>query len=120
MIKKADVILAVLLIAVGLIISYVFSFGREAGSKVEVYSDGELYGIYSMTEEQEISVKTDGHINIIVISDGYVYMKDSDCNGHDCIEQGKIYKTGQNIVCLPNKVVIKITGGSSELDAVAR
>ena len=103
MIKKADIILAAVLIIAGLAMSYMLSFGQEAGSRAEIYSDGKLYGIYALE-----------------IKDGSMYMKSEDCNGHDCISQGSISKTGQSIICLPNKIVAEITGGSSELDAVAR
>ena len=46
MIKKADIILAAALILAGLAMSYMLSFGQEAGSRAEIYSDGKLYGIY--------------------------------------------------------------------------
>ena len=45
MIKKADIILAVALIIAGLVMSYMLSFGQETGSRAEIYSDGELYGV---------------------------------------------------------------------------
>ena len=120
MIKKADIILAAVLIIAGLAMSYMLSFGQEAGSRAEIYSDGKLYGIYALDEDREITVAENGHTNIIAIKDGSMYMKSADCSGHDCISQGSISKTGQCIICLPNKVVAEITGGSSELDAVAR
>lgn len=120
MIKKADIILAAALILAGLAMSYMLSFGQEKGTRVEIYADGSLYGIYDLDEDREITVAENGHTNIIAIRDGSVYMKSSDCSGHDCISQGSISKTGQSIICLPNRVVAEITGGSSELDAVAR
>lgn len=120
MIKKADIILAAVLIIAGLAMSYILSFGQETGSRVEIYSDGELYGVYALDEDREITVAKDGHTNVIAIRDGSVYMKSADCSGHDCISQGSISKTGQSIICLPGRVVAQITGGSSELDAVAR
>ena len=120
MIKKADIILAVALIIAGLVMSYMLSFGQETGSRVEIYSGGELYGVYALDEDREITVTKDGHTNIIAIRNGSMYMKSADCSGHDCISHGRISKTGQSIICLPNKVVAEITGGSSGLDAVAR
>lgn len=120
MIKKADIILAAGLIIAGLFLSYILSFGQESGSKAEVYADGKLYGVYSLDEDREIAVRNNGHTNIIAIEVGRLYMKSADCSGHDCISQGSISMTGQSIICLPNKVVAQITGGSSGLDAVAR
>ncbi len=120
MIKKADIILAAALVLIGITMSYMLSFGQEAGSSAEIYANGKLQGIYSLDEDREITVSEDGHTNIIAIKDGSLYMKSADCNGHDCISQGRISKTGQSIICLPNKVVAQITGGSSETDAISR
>lgn len=47
-------------------------------------------------------------------------MSYSDCKNQICVEDGKISRTNQSIVCLPNKVVVEITGGEEEFDAVAQ
>ena len=47
-------------------------------------------------------------------------MSFSDCRGQDCVEQHAISQTGESIVCLPNKVMLEIKGGTSEYDSVAR
>ncbi len=120
MIKKADIILAAALILIGITMSYLLSFGQETGAYAEIYANGKLQGSYSLEEDREIKVSYSDHINVISIRDGNVYMKSADCSGHDCIKQGSISKTGQSIVCLPNRVVAQITGGSSETDAISR
>ena len=38
----------------------------------------------------------------------------SDCRNQICVESGAISQTKDTIVCLPNKVVIEITGGSGD------
>ena len=46
-------------------------------------------------------------------------MIDATCPDHICVNQKEISKTGETIVCLPNKVIVEIKGAdSSELDAV--
>ena len=120
MIRKADVILAVLLIIAGLAVSYAFTAGDQTGQTVYVMVDGEEYGYYSLLEDQTISVRQDDHINKITIKDGQVQMSYSDCKNQICVEDGKISRTNQSIVCLPNKVVVEITGGEEEFDAVAQ
>ena len=36
---------------------------------------------------------------------------ESDCPGQDCVHTGTITRAGQSIVCLPEQVVVQLTGG---------
>lgn len=120
MIKKADIILALLLLAAGFAMSYILSFGKTAGQELLVTVDGEPFGYYPLTEDREIEVKQKEHINKITIRDGQVSMSFSDCHGQDCVNQHSISKAGETIVCLPNKVILEINGDNTEYDAIAK
>lgn len=120
MIRKADIILAVLLIVAGLASSYAFTAGGERGQMVRISVRGETYATYSLAEDRTVTIDRNGHINKITIKDGAVSMTFSDCRGQDCIRQGKITKTSQSIVCLPNKVVVEIQGENQEYDAISK
>ena len=81
---------------------------------------GKVFGTYSLAEDRTIEVKQDSHINKITIKNGHVSMSFSDCHGQDCVQQHSISRTGESIVCLPNKVMLEIQGGKSEYDSIAR
>ncbi len=49
---------------------------------------------------------------------GGVCVVHSDCPGQDCVHTGRITRSGQSIVCLPEQVVIQLTGGTSDADVV--
>lgn len=119
-IKKADIVLFVVLVAAGLALSWLSVRDAGAGQKVVVTANGQLYGTYDLFQDQEIIVEQNDHINKITIKDGQVQMSYSDCKNQICVEDGKISRTNQSIVCLPNKVVVEITGGEEEFDAVAQ
>lgn len=68
-------------------------------------------------ERKEIDI--DGH-NKVVIADGEVWMEAADCPDRLCVAQGKISRSGQTIICLPNRVMVTIKGGKSEYDGVAQ
>ena len=68
-------------------------------------------------KKREIDV--DGH-NKVVIAGGEVWMEAADCPDKLCVAQGKISRSGQTIICLPNKVMVTIKGGKSEYDGVAQ
>lgn len=122
MIKKADIILAAMLIIFGGMIAYMMASTDNRGHAALITVDGKEYGTYSLYENKSITVKQNGHINKIIIKDGMVSMAFSDCINQTCVHTGAISKTSQSIVCLPNKVMVQITGqgqGEAEYDAIS-
>ena len=118
-ITKADIILFIILIIIGIGLSWFSIAGSVTGQKAIVTVDGKTYGSYSLARSQTITIKQNGHTNKFSIKDGYVQMTYSDCKNQICVNKGKINQTSQSIVCLPNKVVITIQGGDSKYDAVS-
>lgn len=51
-------------------------------------------------------------------ADGGLRVSTSDCPTQDCVHTGAISKSGQSIVCLPGRMVIRLTGGTAEENAV--
>ena len=47
-------------------------------------------------------------------------MSFSDCHGQDCVHQGDIWLSGESIICLPNKVVLEISGDDSRYDVLSQ
>lgn len=120
MIRKADIILAAVLIVFGFAGSYALTAGQEAGQMVCISVGGKEYAEYSLLENRTVAIDRDHHMNKITIKDGTVAMTFSDCTGQDCVHQGKISKTSQSLVCLPNKVVVEIKGESPKYDAISK
>jgi len=118
-IKKADIVLFFILLAFGVTLSALSLFTGTAGQKVQIEVDGKPYAVYSLAENQTIEITEHGHTNKITIKDGAVQMSYSDCRNQICVNDGQISKTNQSIVCLPNKVMVEITGGEEEFDAIS-
>ncbi|MDY2959796.1 MAG: NusG domain II-containing protein [Hornefia sp.] len=118
-IKKADIVLFLILVIIGAALFFVSATGNEKGKKAVVSVDGKLYGTYSLEKDQTIVIRHTKNINKFIIKDGYVQMVHANCSNKVCLKEGKISKTKQSIVCLPNKVVIEIRGGDS-YDAVSQ
>lgn len=70
-----------------------------------------------LTEELTVTVEGDYHLTILLDRDG-VRVAESDCPGQDCVHTGTITRAGQSIVCLPEQVVVQLTGGGGGPDAV--
>ena len=108
MIKKADIILLIVILAVGIPMSVLSLTAGTGGDKVKISADGHVYGIYPLDEDGEIEVTEDGHTNHITIKDGQVSMSYSTCHNQVCVNTGAISHTKDAIVCLPNRVVVEI------------
>ena len=108
MIKKADIVLLIIILAVGIPLSVLSLTAGTAGDKVQISADGEVYGIYPLDMDREIEVTEDGHTNHITIKDGQVSMSYSTCRNQVCVNTGAISQAKDAIVCLPNRVVVEI------------
>lgn len=113
---KLDVIIIGSLITVAAALLLVFSLASKPGSYVEITVDGELYGVYSLSEDREIDING---ANLLIIEGGKAYMKEASCPNHTCISRGAVSKSGQSIICLPNKVVVTVKGDRGGADAVS-
>ncbi|MBR3705594.1 MAG: NusG domain II-containing protein [Firmicutes bacterium] len=117
MIKKADIVLFILIVVFGGLVSWWSVSGSITGEKVLITSDGKDYGIYTLAQDQVIDVTIDGHTNHITIKDGVVSMTYSTCKNQVCVNTGAISQTKDAIVCLPNKIVVEIVGSGKGGDA---
>ena len=113
MIKKDDIILLIVILAVGIPMSVLSLTAGTGGDKVKISADGQVYGIYPLDEDGEIEVTEDGHTNHITIKDGQVSMSYSTCRNQVCVNTGAISETKDAIVCLPNRVVVEIISSDS-------
>lgn len=109
--RRNDIIfiIALLLIsAIGLVYLFVF---RDSGDTVKVTVDAKPYGIYSLSEdiiEEIISGDNGEERNLLVIKDGKAYVESASCPDGICSAHRPIFRNGESIVCLPNKVVITV------------
>ena len=110
MFKKADILLAALLLALGLGILALLQGFSAPGNTVAVTVDGALSGTYDLSKDQLVSIESANGHNTMEIRDGQVSMTAADCPNGDCLAFGGIRRTRQVIVCLPNKVVLTIQG----------
>ena len=98
-ISRNDVIFLAILLAVVTVFLVIYErtgMRADAGACVRVTVDGSVYGTYALGEEQ-------------------------DCPDKLCVHQKAISKNHEMIVCLPNKVVVEVTGSEENgFDSIAR
>lgn len=106
--KRNDMILLVcLIIAAGASAILLWGGGSKQGVTAVVTVDGKEFGRYSLLQEQEIAI---GDTNVLIIEDGAANMVTARCPDQVCVSHAPIDKTGESIICLPNKVVVTIKG----------
>lgn len=112
-IRKPDVAVIVIIAVAAAALSAFFAmydtYQSEADENPDrrliITKDGEITGSYALDEDMIINI---GETNVCEIKDGHAYMKSADCPDQSCVRSHPISDTGENIVCLPNKVILKI------------
>jgi hypothetical protein len=119
--NKQDIILVTIILIIVGSIALVFKITEKKNmSNALVYYEDKLVLTIDLTlKEQEYVV--DGYNGPVTITagNGKVKVEDEDSPLHLCSKQGYISKSYESIVCLPNKIVIKLEDDSS-LDAIVK
>ena len=136
LIKKADLILLAVLLITGIAASFTVARSGAGGGQVTIKSAGKTIGTYSLDENRTLLITRDGHVsdcdetdsqnetgyNILKIQGGKADMISADCHNHDCVNHKPISKGGENIICLPHKIVVEIEKekGDDGYDSLAK
>jgi len=97
------------------VLSVVFLRPTEAAF-AEIYSDGELLYTLDLQKDQTLTVQSNGGQNVITVQDGKIAVTQADCPDGYCMARG-FCSGGAQIVCLPNRLVIRFTQ-QQEIDGV--
>jgi len=117
--KIGDVILIGLLMGLTLGSIFVTDVLFEPGESVSVIVDGkEMYRL-SLYENRTIDVQGPLGTTIIKVEKGHAFIQKAPCPYQTCIKMGKIRRSGDMIVCLPNRILVKIEGKDRrDLDSI--
>ena len=92
---------------------------RSAGQTVVVEADNREVYRGPLREERRLVLHGPVGVTVVEIRDGTARVSSSDCQLHICVRSGKISQAGSVIVCVPNRVVVRIEGrGHNRFDAV--
>ena len=112
---KFDIILVSLLI-ISLVLWLVFwsVSSTKVNKKAIVEYDNEKIMEIDLNTDQEIRLhELDNGVTLkyemlIVVENKTIRVKENECPNHDCIKEGKKSKIGDTIICLPNRILIRI------------
>ena len=89
MIKKRDIILALVLILLGIVCYGVIRLGQKKGSQIIIYEDQKEIGRYDLNTDTTKEIQTAKGMNILEIKNGMAYVTEADCPDQVCIRMGK-------------------------------
>ena len=113
---KTWIILFVILVLICIGLSIPMLLPGEASTHAQILSDGQVIHTVDLRLDREITVSTSYGSNTVTIKDGKIAVTEADCPDHYCMQRGYC-NSGAQIVCLPNRLVIRFTGEQS-IDAV--
>lgn len=117
--KKKDLIIVFLLVAVAACALLVFSLDRNdqvAERTMQVFLDGKLYSQTPLRTGERVTIEQpDGSKNVILMTENGFQMESSTCRDQLCVDQGQVTmenwkgrKLGNQVICLPNRVVVEL------------
>lgn len=109
-VKKRDfwLIGSILLLAV-LVLICLWLFSPK-GSTVEVWVDGQLSATLPLNTDTTYAI---GDGNVLVIEGGRVCMQSASCPDQICVRHAPVSRAGNSIICLPNRITLKVTGADA-------
>ena len=116
-----DGLLALLVAAAAVVLLFFLRPQESNFLTVSVVLEGETvarYELSALTEPRTIPLDQADYPLTIQLEPGRVCIGESACPSQDCVHTGWISRAGEQIICLPNRLVISLTGGQQEFDAV--
>ena len=119
--KKADIkiIVFVLMLWILSLVIAVLNFDN-GNEKAVIYVNGTRYASYTLKEIKDKEIIEIDNIgkNVIEITKYGAKVIESDCKDKTEIKDYYINRSYQSLVCLPNRLVIKIEGDGEDIDEI--
>ena len=114
--KRYDFYLVIGLVLLSLSF-FLYNFLKtQSGDYAVIYVGNSEFKKLPLREDITININDK---NTVTVKDGKVFMESATCPDKLCVHQEPIDKSGRDIVCLPNRVTIRVVG-EKEVDGVVR
>lgn len=110
---RNDIILISSVILLCLAAIFIFNSIKKEGGRAVVIRNGKEVASYPLNVDREVRLENGKDYNILVIKDGYAYIKEASCPDKICVNNTKKKYNGETLVCLPNKTTVKIVSNEN-------
>ncbi|WP_092927118.1 NusG domain II-containing protein [Romboutsia hominis] len=118
--KKLDIIIIVSLLILSFVPSIIFSKSLSKNfnsTYVSIKVNGKFYDnipLSSFKDEKTFTIESKHGTNDVLVKDNKIKIIKANCKDELCIKQGEISNVGENIICLPNELIIEIKGAEKD------
>lgn len=117
--KIGDYIIILIVAGLAAFLFSRFFLNKSQESRVEVTGRA-FQKYYDINEGRVINVEGPLGVTRVIIENGEVRVEDSPCREKICIKMGRKKRVGDQIICVPNRVIVEITGESEAVDGITR
>ncbi len=122
--RTTKLVVILLLVVVAVCSLYIFRTSTQTSAQLlQIYQHGTLIQTVDLSHVQKaytIELKGEnGAYNTVSVESGRVCISHASCPDQVCVHQGWISDSTLPIVCLPNEIILEITGGGADLDTIA-
>jgi len=89
------------------------------GREVVVERDGRVIFTAPLDRDRTVALKGPLGTTRLAIRDGAACIEASPCSHKVCIGMGRIARSGELLACVPNHLLVRVTGGSHQDDSAA-
>jgi hypothetical protein len=118
--NRSDIKLILIVLVVLAIVFLYLNTLNSSGNYAVVYYENEIIKKIDLSIDSEYIVKGFNGDVVISVKSNSIAVIEEDSPKHLCSLQGYVNSSLQPIICLPNKIVIKIEGLAEEVDTVVR
>ncbi len=111
----------ILLLSFAALLSLIWSVGRASGHQVIIYEEEQIVFVGPLNQDRAFSAVGPLGETRIEISEGRARVTSSPCPHKVCIAMGKVWRNGDLLACVPNRVVVRIEGAEQKAyDLISR
>lgn len=93
---------------------------KAPGNTIDISVDGKNVLTVGLDDSGSYAVPDyNGYSLRVVVGDGQVWVEDSTCPDLVCQKHQPISQAGEQIVCLPHRLVVTVAGEETQTDATA-
>lgn len=102
------------LVVIGILLAVIFQFRMQYGTVAQVWVEDRLVEQVDLAAVGLPYTINAGSGNVVLVENGAISMQSANCPDQLCVKQGKITGGVYPIVCLPNRVTVKIVSDSED------
>ncbi len=110
LLTRGDRWLLLILLLASVAMLYQFFPTESSGHTARIIHKGQVLLELNLNKDQRVTLKGDRGPVVVQVKNRAIRIIESECQSQFCIKSGAISRVNQIIVCVPNRIVIKILG----------